>query len=56
MSRARDAVVASIRAHEARDRQLALADEYIAAIKAHGKVIRRRLPIPNRLAILRQLG
>jgi hypothetical protein len=45
-----------IRERAPREAQLEAADAYIAAIKEHGKVLGRKLPIPNRLAILRQLA
>lgn len=49
-------VVASIRSREPRDVQLAKADAYIAAIREYARASGRRLPIPNRVAVLRQLG
>ena len=54
--KARDAMTDAIAARAPYDRQLELADAYIAAIKAHGKATGRRLPVPNRYAVLRQLG
>ncbi len=53
---ARDRLILAVRTHEPRERQLALADEYIAAITAHAKAIGRKMPIPNRMAVLRQLA
>jgi hypothetical protein len=52
----RYALVASIHARDPLVEQLAKADAYIAAIKAHGKLLGQRLPVPNRYAILRQLA
>jgi len=54
--KARDALVLAIRAHEPRKRQLELADLYIARIKEHARTTGRRLPVPNRYHLLRQLG
>jgi len=53
---ARDALVLAIRAHEPRKRQLELADLYIARIEDHARATGRKLPVPNRYAILRQLA
>ena len=36
--------------------QLAAADAYIEAIRVYAKATGRKLPVPNRHAILRQLG
>ena len=36
--------------------KLAAADAYIAAIETHAKATGRKLPVPNRYAIFRQLG
>lgn len=50
------ALVVAIRSRVPHSEQLAQADVYIAAIKAHAKATDRKLPVPNRFAILRQLG
>jgi hypothetical protein len=49
-------LIVSIRAHDPRDTQLAKADAYIAAIKDYATASKRRLSVPNRYAVLRQLG
>jgi hypothetical protein len=52
----RQALIVSIRARESRAEQLTKADAYILAVKAHAKELGRRLPVPNRYAIIRQLS
>jgi hypothetical protein len=56
VNRARDWVVAAIRRREPYEAQVAKAEAYRSAIKAHAKSTGRRLPVPTVAAILRVLG
>lgn len=56
VARARDNLIMAIRNRANREHQLTCADLYISAIKAHAKATGRKLPVPNRFSVIRQLS